>query len=187
MTLKIFFPLLLLSSTVFAQSVSVGIKGGVPLTDAFSDAQYGSAGRFFSDSKRYVIGAMVELRLPLGLGIEGDALYRPLGLSRSTFGSVSSLDVSSWEFPVLGKYRFPFPIVKPYIEAGPSFRHVGGSVSYLSKAGFALGGGVEVKLLKVRLSPELRYTRWGRDGVANVSPAAVSNVNQAEFLVGISF
>jgi hypothetical protein len=87
----------------------------------------------------------------------------------------------------------PFPIVKPYLEAGPSFRATGSAVSnYFSKAAFTIGAGVEIKVLRLRVEPELRYMRWGADanltyGSTPVSNLAASNVNQVEFLVGIAF
>src|SRR5258708_4319682 len=131
--------------------LSFGVKGGVPLTDASSG----------SESKNYVIGPMVELKLPLGFTIEADALYRPLNLTFLSFQFGSSFDrvfadIGSWEFPILGKYHFLHtPLVKPYGEAGPIFRHFGSEASYLSNSGFALGGGIDFKVLLVRVSPEL--------------------------------
>ena len=177
--------------------LSAGIKGGVPLTDAYADiTTHGidTLTHAFSDSKNYVIGPMVELNLPLGVSIEADALYRPLNLTivntiipRSTF--TNAADINSWEFPILGKYRFLHtPVVKPYAEAGPIFRHVASEAAYLSKGGFALGVGVDFKLLLLKVSPEIRYSRWGGDKTP--SPASInvpSRQNQAEFLIGVSF
>ena len=188
---------LLFASPAFAQHLSVGIKGGVPLTGAFSDTTVRGVdliSRSFSDSKQYIIGPMVELRLPFGLGVEADALYHPLNFAtenrlvpQNVFRSAEN--ITSWEFPVVGKFRLPFPLVKPYVEAGPSFRHVGSNSGYLSGRGFTIGGGIEVKIIKVRIAPELRYTRWGAD--AKPTPGqgflAPSQVNQAAFLVGLSF
>jgi hypothetical protein len=59
-----------------------------------------------------------------------------------------------------------------------------------------MGGGVEIHLLLVRISPEIRYTRWGTQQFNGIFPAGVasgiagsltSNQNQAEFLVGFTF
>ncbi|HTR38761.1 MAG TPA: hypothetical protein VMH80_22800 [Bryobacteraceae bacterium] len=189
----------LLGPAAWGQSlVSFGIKGGVPLNDAFSDRTFLGVDTFthtFSDSKNYVIGPTAELRLPLGFSVEADALYRPLSLvSENTIvsGSTtvrSATDISAWEFPILGKYHFLHtPIVKPYVEAGPIFRALGSSGSYLSNSGFAMGAGVDVKVLVVRLEPEIRYSRWGGDAAAGPGFfTAPSNQNQAEFLIGISF
>jgi hypothetical protein len=175
---------------------SFGIKGGVPLTDAFTDSTTMGVDvltHTFSNSKNYVIGPTAELSLPFGFSVEADALYRPLNLITNTTVVPQQLvhlstDISSWEFPILGKYHFLHtPIVKPYMEAGPIFRQVGSQGSYLSNSGFALGGGVDFKLLLVRITPELRYSRWGGDGRVQFFNAPPSQLNQAEFLIGISF
>jgi len=54
-----------------------------------------------------------------------------------------------------------------------------------------------VKILRLRIAPQLRYTHWGSDGqslgsiagdfVATSILAPPSQQNQAEFLVGFSF
>jgi opacity protein-like surface antigen len=125
--------------------------------------------RQFSASDEYLIGPMVELHLPLGFSVEADALYHPLDLTQEINNGTSTFRnstlISSWEFPILAKYHFlPFPLLKPYVEAGPSFRATGGAVSnYLSKAGFTVGAGVEIKFRRLHLEPELRYIRWGAD------------------------
>jgi hypothetical protein len=174
---------------------SFGIKGGVPLTDAFTDNTTMGVDvitHTYSDTKNYVVGPTVELSLPFGFSVEGDALYRALSLTTDITVVPQPLaryspNISSWEFPILGKYHFLHtPIVKPYVEAGPTFRHVGTQGSYLSNSGFALGGGVDLKLWLVRISPELRYSRWSGDG-ATAFTVPASQLNQAEFLIGISF
>ena len=187
---------LLAGGSAQAQALSYGIKGGVPFTGGFSDLTTTSVDvvtRTFSNSKQYIIGPMFEVRLPLSLSIEVDALYHPLNLTTQTqvipqAPFTASQLLSSWEFPILGKYHFlPLPIVKPYVEAGPSFR--ASSQGYLSHEGFTLGGGVDVKLGKLRVGPEIRYVRWGSDALATTLGAffAPSQVNQAEFLIGLSW
>jgi len=185
------------TSACFGQHlVSFGVKGGVPVTDAFSDHTFTAVDvitHSFSSSKNYAAGLMLELRLPLGFSVEADALYRPLNMTVDTrvlptLTSHFSNDVSSAEFPILGKYHFLHaPVVNPYIEAGPTFRGVGAAASYLSDRGFAIGGGVDIKLLVFRVSPEIRYSRWGKDATVTGFTAAPSNINQAEFLIGVSF
>lgn len=192
----------LISLSMFASAcygqhlLSFGIKGSVPLTDAFSDHTSTAVDvitHSFSSSKNYAVGPMVELRLPLGLSVEADALYRPLDLTTDTTVLLRpairfSSDLNSWEFPILGKYHFlHVPVVSPYIEAGPIFRAVASAGSYLSNQGFAIGGGVDIKILLVRVAPEIRYSRWGQDATVTGFLAAPSNINQAEFLIGVSF
>jgi Outer membrane protein beta-barrel domain len=188
----------LLAPACFGQHLlSFGIKGGVPTTDAFSDHTATSVDvitHSFSSSKNYVIGGTVELRLPLGFSVEADALYRPLNLTTNTQvlplppTALLSIDVNSVEFPILAKYHFAgAPLVSPYLEAGPIFRTVASTGSYLSNKGFAIGLGTDFKLLLLRISPELRYSRWGSDATVTSFLAAPSDLNQAEFLIGLSF
>ena len=167
----------LLSSAAFGQHlISFGIQGGVPLTDAFSNVTTagpmpltGVITHSYSSSKNYVVGIAAELRLPLGFSVEADALYRPLNLTIDTHYVIpntlinSSQDIRSGEFPILGKCHFlHLPLVRPYAEAGPIFRAVAAPGSYLSDHGFALGGGVDIKLPVIRISPEIRYRAGAR-------------------------
>jgi len=189
----------LLAPAASAQLISVGIRGGVPFTNAFADITEIPPPdylRQFTGSKDYMIGAMLELHLPLGFSVEGDALYHPLNLATEVNTGTAiyrnSDTFNSWEFPVLAKYRFLHtPLVKPFVEGGPSFRASSSAVNYLSNEGLTIGGGVEIKLGRLRLEPELRYLRWRADKPFYQDGVPVyinsSNLNQAEFLVGIAF
>jgi opacity protein-like surface antigen len=154
---------------------------------------------------------MAEVRLPLGLGVEFDALYRKLSYT----GSSNLVDVftssatsgSNWEFPLLLKYRFHFPVVKPYLDAGvawdtltglkqtvtnisPPAGSSTGSPSELLRnttTGFVLGGGVDIHAVFLHISPEIRFTRWGSAQISDSAGLLHSNLNQAEFLVGVTF
>jgi len=160
----------LLIPVAFGQHLlSPGFIGGVGLTDAFSNTTtmgVDTTLRTYSDAKDYIVGPSLQVNLPFGLAVEGDALFRPLSLATqntvlSTVFSTSTR-VTSWEFPILAKYRLPIPLAKPFIEAGPSFRTTG---NYnLSNAGFTIGGGVEIHAILMRISPQIRYTHWAADG-----------------------
>ncbi len=179
------FALLFLAAVlpVAAQPFSFGLRVGTPLDEAFTN---GGARNVLQETQRLVIGPTVEVRLPFHIGVEADALYR-----RYTIGGT----VNNWEFPILVKYRFSgAPLIHPYIAAGPSFNHVSDPGLFLdrpnaSTAGFTMGAGLEVRALLLRLSPELRYTRW-RDKNIDLGPGnggLSSNQNQVEFLVGFTF
>jgi hypothetical protein len=208
---------LLLASAAAAwpQALSVGLKGGAPLGDAFQIASNAAAGRsYFQDTKRYTFGPMIDVRLPFGLGIEFDALYKRMeyGYQGTAGGvSVSSLTKGrSWEFPLIAKYRAPGPLVHPYAGLGVSFRRFQGLKQFITRdipglvggktdigtpeelsdtftKGIVLAGGVEVKALVVRISPELRYTRWVNHGFRDAVNVFGSNQNQVELLVGLTF
>jgi hypothetical protein len=195
---KSFLLILTFSTACFAQfPLSFGIKGGVPLTDAIQNTSAtvsGSGVTASSTSKDYVIGPTVELRLPFHLAVEADALYRAVNVLETTsvrtgFAVDYKGDYGSWEIPVVAKYRFGFPVAKPYVEAGPSFRTTAAQpLARLSSDGFVLGLGVDFHLIVLHLSPEFRYTRWGSDSAPTFATTYISsNQNQVEFLVGLSF
>jgi hypothetical protein len=199
--MKTFLCLLLAASlapaTALAQHFSFGVVAGGGLTDAFHDQTFqgvDTVPHFFSDSKDPIFGPTADVGLPANISVEIDALYRPLHLAESnlsipagTFNS--STTIGTWEFPLLLKYRFPtlIPWAKPLLEVGPSFRAGSGANAEPSHHGLTLGGGLEVKILKLKIAPQIRFTRWGSDKAQLLFAAPQSNANQAEFLVGLSF
>ena len=197
---------LLVVSPALSQVFSIGVKGGVPLTDAFKTAQSGSTS-YLSDTKRYTVGPAVEFHLPFGFGIELDALYKRLNYSSSASAASSSTTANTWEFPLQLKHRFGAGPVKPYLAAGASFRHVSGikqvtnfftsspstSTDHPAEfdnrftAGFVASGGIEFGSGHFRVAPEVRYTRWGWDNFRSLDSLLKSNADQTEFLIGITF
>jgi opacity protein-like surface antigen len=175
----------LVSTAAVCQPISVGVKGGVPFGDAFTFT--GGKLTVPTNTAHWIIGPMVELHLPLGLSVEADALYRSYQISETG---------SEWQFPILGKYKFLAGPVRPYVGAGVNFNHVSGfpklvtgTIPHATAAGFSLEGGVEFKLLRLRLAPELRFTHWGNPNI-DLNPINIglkSSQNQAMVLVGLSF
>jgi opacity protein-like surface antigen len=203
----------LLPLAACAQPIGIGVKIGAPVTDSFNIAT--GRATFLSDSTRFVIGPTVELRLPFGFGIEVDALYRRYaydytsGITNPLTGELLSARTRSgvWEFPVLAKYRTPFPLVKPYVVGGLNFNRLSGvkqtltclggsctnpfnDVSHRNNVGITFGAGLQVNALLIKISPEIRYTRWtvnNFDVTGGFGSSLKFNKNQADFLVGISF
>jgi opacity protein-like surface antigen len=201
------------AAAAFSQPFSFGVKAGVPMTDFLSTVQSPNFG-FNSNTKRYIVGPTVELRLPFGLGIELDALYRRLDYTSTsnlidvfTSGSTTG---NAWEFPLLAKYRFPSKVVRPYVDAGVAWDTLSGLTQTITQTvlpsrttttttsnpaelnqntvrGFVAGAGVDLKVLLIHLSPEIRYTRWGAQHFLSSNGGLQSNQNQAEFLLGITF
>jgi hypothetical protein len=174
---------------------SAGMIAGSGLTDGFQDLTthaVDTVTHFYSDSKDFIVGPMVAVHVPLGFSVEFDALYRPLHLANSTLVAPStnlssSATVGTWEFPLLLQYRFiPTPIIKPLVEVGPSFRAGSGQDASPSHHGLTLGAGLEAKILKLRITPQLRFTRWGGDSPSMIFAAPRTSLNQVEFLVGFS-
>jgi hypothetical protein len=201
---------LLGSISAFAQPFSAGIKGGVPLTDFLNAAGSGTF-NYAAPTQRYIIGGVAEVRLPLGFGVEFDALYRRLHYT----GSGNLVDVfttsnttgSNWEFPLLLKYRFHFPVVRPFLDAGVAWDTLAGLKQTISEVspvglsstsnpselkknttmGFVVGGGVDIHAVFLHISPEIRFTRWNSTQIGDALGLLHSNLNQGEFLVGITF
>ena len=160
------------------------------------------------------VGPTAELHLPFGLGVEFDILYRHFGYDES--GGLIGLTTnnhttsSAWEFPLLAKYRIPMKVVQPYVDAGVAWDKLSGLTQAITTTvlsgratttttsnptelnttatrGFVMGAGLSVKLLVVHVSPEVRFTRWGAQHFIDPGGLLHSNVNQGEFLVGITF
>lgn len=201
--MRLIFAWLLVSTSAFAQ-FAFGIKGGAPLTDFFHAVDNPQA-TFQSSSTPFILGPTVELHFPAGFGVEFDALYR-----RFHYDTTSNLvDVitkgtaaNAWEFPLLLKYKVPGVILRPFLDAGFAFDHWSGvrqlievpsslgqtktNVSGTNK-GVVLGAVLELNLRLFRVSPEIRYTRWGAANVGTLADVLRSSQNQAEFLIGITF
>ena len=198
----------MLPAAASAQPFGGGFKFGLPLGDAIDVATAGSANASTILNRKNTYGLYTEGRLPFGLGVELDILHTGTGLVQGSSASVPGLSalLSGWEFPVLAKYKFKgAPFVHPFVDAGPSFRRLtqlnqvtgfvtgknASSVVQSSDAnstGFVIGGGLEFKFLILRITPEVRFTRWGvKDLVSGAAGVIKTHGNQGAFLVGIGF
>jgi len=212
---------------VAAQHLTIGVKGGVPLSDFFRDST--TAGHFFAGSDtskpvRYTIGPTLEIGLPLHLSVEASALYQRFhysstGTTLNVFVPLRDFSAkttgNAWSFAPLLKFR-PGNRHLPWMAAGPAVRHLGGLHQSLNETiqslgtpapplsfqrievsdpkdfnknwypGVTFAAGFDMKLLRARVSPELRYTRW----TANTAPDGVRlrfPGNQFDLLLGIAF
>ncbi|MDP9171313.1 MAG: porin family protein, partial [Acidobacteriota bacterium] len=165
------------------QNLAVGVMAGGSLTDGFRTTTSSEVFHFFPTSKDYLIGPTLEWRFSPRWSVEADGLFRELHLGLAAIGPNGSLGstnrepVVTWEFPILAKYRFALSRVRPFIEAGPSFRTTGNlNGTNPSHYGFTAGAGVEMHLKQLNVAPVLRYTRWAED---EINPyQAQSNPNQ---------
>jgi len=174
--------------SAFSQPFTAGVKLGIPVTNYLGSVNSDNV-TFPSYTNRYLGGPTVELRLPFGLGIEVDALYRhyywqtagSLTLPSGIVTLSSRGKTNDWEFPLLAKYRLPIKLVRPFLDAGVSFATLQGykqtetvvspipiaapanlnQPAHNTVKGAVIGGGLEIKAPYVHLSPELRYTHWG--------------------------
>ena len=192
-----------LAACACAQPVGFGIKAGVPLSNALRTVRTQQLSTL--DTSRYIVGPMVELRLPFGLAVEADALYT--GFEGVAGGGIAlagteSISGSQWQFPIVAKYKLGgVPLIRPYVEGGVAFSRLvdvkntvlrvanGPGVSVATDRGtrgLVLGAGAEIRALFLRISPEVRYIRWGDDAFSS-NQILRFNQNQAQFLVGFSF
>src|SRR5262249_51061662 len=128
-----------------------------------------------SGYRSFVVGPTVEFGLRHNWSVEIDALHRTLnyrvlrsdssGHQACAPGDFCSGGVSTWQFPILAKYRIPFRTIQPFVAGGPAFRtHSNPVGSRPSSYGFTAGAGVDMNFGKVYFAPTVRYTRWGSDG-----------------------
>ena len=188
-----------------AQNLILGAEGGLRFTGDVP--AYG-----FSNSKPYLMGPKIEVGLPLHFALEADILYSRLGntlyiplvANESTIRTIAN----SWAFPVLAKYRLPVGRTHPFLSLGFVPRYAGGRIHtihygyYPSDVTFSsvgwqahdhawvLGGGIEVGLWKIRITPELRYLRWKVPSSPSPDDASYYLAvpeNEGQFLLGIGW
>jgi hypothetical protein len=191
--------------------LSIGVRGGVPILDAFKVASSGNLS-YSAVNKRYVVGPGVEIRLPFKTSITLDALYRKLEYSateQAGAGSVArAVTASEWGFPLMLKHRFGGELAQPYLAAGFAFNHLTGvkqvvtCVAQLNclgsgapselrgtnGGGITFGAGIEVGLPLIRVTPEIRYTRRSNEFFREPGRGLLrSSRNQIDAMIGIHF
>jgi hypothetical protein len=203
--MRLSLALLCLAITGLTQPLTIGAKGGVRLT---GDPEIYDR----SNSKPYLVGPMVEVRLPYRFAFEADALYSRLG--NTTYIPLIANEsfirtiANSWEFPLLVKYRLPVPHAQPYVSAGVAPRRAGGRINtihygfypgdvtfssvdwHAHDRAFVLGGGVGVTHWHLRITTEIRYLRWRVPAAPSSDDAAYYlrvPQNEAQVLVGIGW
>jgi hypothetical protein len=173
-----------------AQPISAGLKVGVPLTDALTAIETNDVG-YTADTHRYVIGPYVDIHLPASFSLEVDALYRSYDFTQIAPSFTQSTSVSSWEFPVVLKYKMLHGPIRPYVEGGLVFEHLSvnnvPALIHGSDTGITLGAGVEIHALVLRISPEIRYEVFLLHNFSSPGDLLQSNRNQALLMVGIGF
>ncbi len=187
-----FAALLLASSLPLMAQVrlSAGVKAGAPLT-AITEGSSGSA-LIINRAFWWTLGPAVELDLPLGLGLEFDALFRRVGYEgpagRAEFaGQRREFTGSVWDFPLLAKYRFTRNGVQPYVGGGWTYRRLGDLLRFSSGSssnGGVISAGIRVGTRSIKISPEFRYTHWPNQ---DIQPGFRTRKSQFDALIGITF
>ncbi|HEY4087886.1 MAG TPA: outer membrane beta-barrel protein [Bryobacteraceae bacterium] len=172
------------------RAVQFGLIGGTSFTG-------GVAGRYAAEKvderQGYIGGLALEVEARKRLSIEVNGLYRPFRTAIVTPGGPAGdyrfdFTIVTWEFPLLAKYTFqPQAKIRPFVEAGPSFRLSGNrNGSNPSSAGITLGGGFQTNYGVMKVSPVLRYTRWADDS-GTIPGGFLTKPNQVELLVAFTF
>jgi hypothetical protein len=201
-----FLSLLVLACAAFPLQAQLplgfGLKGGARLTDFTA-----SSSDVTPKDDVYTVGAYGELRLPAGFSIEADLLYKKSAADYKSGGPLAwwyqQFNMNSFDVPILAKKTFAKELIfRPFVEAGLANRYStgipgsliaepvtsasGGAYSSSTTSGWqeglVLGGGVQFKILMIKISGELRWSRYG-----NISASSLPklNANQAELLIGI--
>jgi hypothetical protein len=198
----------MLSPLAFAQRVTVGAVTGSQLTDDFRSISCpdrassttpppgcplasGASRSVANASRAFIVGPKLNIRFSTSLSVEIEALHRAIR-STQTFSSAFCLDPDctmlmpftrvntgtefTWEFPVLGRYQMSGRRLKPFVEGGPSFR----PAENREQTGITAGGGFEIPLDWIRLTPSLRYTHWRYS-----AQYLGANQDQLQFVVGV--
>jgi hypothetical protein len=190
-----------------SQSVSYGLRVGMPLNNlATADANRIAA------TGRYTVGPSMCIAMPRGFGLDVDLLYKRLDLGVAS--NAARITSHRLELVPLLRYVLTTAPIHPFVHAGISFNWIlgrgGGSnactdnvaedkgyycmegnmVAQLRHShthGFVLGTGLDFQLRALRLTPELRFTRWVDRNFGTQDSSLRSNLTQIELLLGFAF
>lgn len=150
-----------------AAQIQFGVTAGLNF-DRLSDVAWNDVDANFENKTGWHAGVWVDFSMgPLALRpgvryMQAGQLFT--GLSDVSSNIRSDFDINLVEVPILLRYGFGAPVVRPYIFAGPVLRFPSGndevinsdlkSVSYAGE----LGLGLELSLGGIHLYPEIAYT-----------------------------
>lgn len=169
--------------SVQAQQFSFGLRAGIPVTDVYEPASPFTSVR--TSTTRFTAGPSFEMSLPQNFSFGFDALFKRFDQQA---GSVRRRG-SSWEFPLLLKYRIPSGDWSPLVEAGVTVQRLdrllipprpGSAGEHRSRGGVVIGAGLERKFDRMRIQPGIRYSYWRQTGF-------VAPTNLVDILVGFVF
>jgi hypothetical protein len=189
-----------------------GARAGIPTDANLHDYLTGLGAAFSSSFERpkYAIGSTFGVVVYDRVGIQFDAIYKPVRGSSSFFSPSSSTTTTSrgsaWEFPLVANYRFLDGPIRPFGGGGlvlgqkvtgtTELRSTdllrnglvttsAGPCCFVFESGTAwiVNGGLDWRLGYVSIQPELRFTHWP----GATQPGTVHNPRQLDYLVGFTF
>ena len=182
-----------------AQTVSIGITVGGQMTNDFGQS-------WSLSTPRLLLGPTVRVQTTSGFGFETDLLHKDIEFEYSVgrpglaYGSYR-MSANVWQLPLLLNYERRFGKLTPFVYGGWTVRWTTGAMragqyciqlpsivctpfteTGLSEGdrqitnGPAAGGGVGFGAGMLRLSPEVRFTRWLQRAIAQ-PPSAQNEVD----------
>ncbi len=180
--------LLFVSSSLFAQGLSLGIKGGATLGKV--------SGQAFKDqfTLGYHVGGFATIKLGK-FGIQPEVLFNQVNVDTANnfsdiykFNNVKKIQLNSLTIPVLLNYNLNKFIT---LQAGPQFgvlidnnkNFVQNSEDAFKSGNFSLVGGVQVQVLKLRI-----YGRFvgGLSNIDNIQSSDTWKTQSIQLGVGLS-
>jgi outer membrane immunogenic protein len=105
-------------STGFAQiGISKGLIGGINLATAGG----ADVATDVKSTTGYAAGVFLELNIPGPFSVEPEALYSIKGSKTEILGVTTTVTATYIDVPVLVKFYFSSPVIKPFLFAGPSY------------------------------------------------------------------
>jgi len=204
------FLLLFLLASTFAFSQSYGLKFAYPTMEALKLSAPDPHTTYSIHSQAPKFGVTGELPLPANFKFEIDALYSHWSYVSTVMGVDNSVrsttTINAWDFALLVKRGFFAGPVKPFLDGGAAFRVVNEDTSITTTifpnvvsqttmrapefrhpgtAGFAVGAGMDFRIGKFHVVPEIRYMGFQRDNFRSPSGNFHSNLKQPIFVLGL--
>ncbi len=220
--------LLAIAAPAKSQGFGVGLKVGVPMTEYFSTGflphpPLATGTQYTSTTHHYTVGITAEWLSSRRIGAEVDLEYKRVNyvhnepeafppLSGLSGPSIFTVTGSSWDIPILMKYRFRKPGAL-FLSGGLTLRHLGpvrarGTIvstdllgntnivqidtslpQELSSRDFyggTVSAGFEFGAGRLHFLPELRYTRWASN-IETADGALRFDPNEVELFLGLLF
>ncbi|MCS7314208.1 MAG: hypothetical protein NZ554_01945 [Bryobacteraceae bacterium] len=157
------------------ERIAVGVALGFHLNGDYPQTtEVHGAGTDFAyvvtrtSARSAIFGPVVEARLGRDLSLEAAALLRPIAW-KTEVAPAHGLSVPpwtsrwpTWVFPVLLKQSLPRRGWAPFLALGPTFR-MRQFFGEASPYGMTAAAGLRFHAGPVKISPSLRFTRWGEN------------------------
>ncbi len=181
------FVLLLSAALPASAQLSFGVKAGANFTDIKLK------GWDSNTATGWYAGPTLEVMIRgLGLGVEGSLLYSRLSTDYKYDHATYNAHVDYLTLPVNLKYKFPLPMVRPFVLAGPEFSvkvndHIGRAAKDLWKTSFN-GADMMVNVgLGIELLGKLQISCSYNRGVTNSYKHFDSKTNNWRVGAGLYF